>query len=69
MRSDKRELWIWVAATVLGCLQVLVAAGQDWARVLQRGVAAPTGGDLSPVLTPVALAGLAGVVAVLASKG
>lgn len=69
MRSDKRELWIWVAATVLGCLLVLVAAGQDWARVLQSGVAAPTGGDLSPVLTPVALAGLAGVVAVLASKG
>ncbi|MFG1695652.1 Trp biosynthesis-associated membrane protein [Nonomuraea sp. NPDC049309] len=69
MRSDKRELSIWVAATALGCLLVLLAAGREWARVLQAGAAAPTGGDLSPVLTPVALAGLAGVVAVLATRG
>ncbi|MFI6630340.1 Trp biosynthesis-associated membrane protein [Nonomuraea fuscirosea] len=64
------ELWGWVVATALGCLLVLVAAGQTWARVLGNGdTAAPTGGDLSPVLTPAALAGLAGVVAVLAAKG
>ena len=69
MRSDKRELSIWVTATALGCLLVLLAAGREWARVLQDGVAAPTGGDLSPVFTPVALAGLAGVVAVLATRG
>ncbi|WP_187414367.1 TIGR02234 family membrane protein [Nonomuraea sp. PA05] len=68
--SGRRELWVWVVATALGCLAVLVAAGQAWATV--RGgtdVRAPTGGDLSPALTPVALAGLAGVVAVLATKG
>ncbi|WP_326625944.1 Trp biosynthesis-associated membrane protein [Nonomuraea fuscirosea] len=64
------ELWGWVVATALGSLLVLVAAGQTWARVLGNGdTAAPTGGDLSPVLTPAALAGLAGVVAVLAAKG
>ncbi|GAA2880248.1 Trp biosynthesis-associated membrane protein [Nonomuraea rubra] len=68
--AGRRELWGWVAATALGCLLVLVAAGQVWARVLQgTEVAAPTGGDLGPALTPVALAGLAGVVAVLATKG
>nr|SBO94685.1 Tryptophan-associated membrane protein [Nonomuraea gerenzanensis] len=61
---------MWVAATALGCLAVLVAAGQGWATVLQGAeVEAPTGGDLAPALTPVALAGLAGVVAVLATKG
>lgn len=67
MRSDKRELSIWVVATALGCLLVLLAAGREWVRVLQDGAAGvttgPTGGDLSPALTPVALAGLAGVVA------
>ncbi|SPL98476.1 Tryptophan-associated membrane protein [[Actinomadura] parvosata subsp. kistnae] len=68
--SGRRELWAWVVATALGCLLVLVAAGQTWARVLRNdGGAAPTGGDLSPALTPVALAGLAGIVAVLATKG
>ncbi|GAB2906132.1 Trp biosynthesis-associated membrane protein [Nonomuraea fastidiosa] len=73
MRSDKRELSIWVVATALGCLLVLLAAGREWVRVLQDGAAGvttgPTGGDLSPALTPVALAGLAGVVAVLATRG
>ncbi|MFI7124290.1 Trp biosynthesis-associated membrane protein [Nonomuraea sp. NPDC050153] len=64
-----RELWGWVGATVLGCALVLFGAGQAWARILEAGVTAPTGGGLSPVLTPVALAALAGVVAVLATKG
>ncbi|KAB8188246.1 hypothetical protein FH608_044715 [Nonomuraea phyllanthi] len=65
-----RELWAWVGATALGCALVLLAGGQVWVRVQEpSGVAAPTGGDLSPVLTPVALAGLAGIVAVLATKG
>ncbi|NUP82965.1 MAG: TIGR02234 family membrane protein, partial [Nonomuraea sp.] len=70
--SGRRELWVWLALTVLGSCLVLFAAGQAWVRVLgaQAGDSvAPTGGDLSPVLTPLALAGLAGVVAVLATKG
>ncbi|MEV0228881.1 Trp biosynthesis-associated membrane protein [Nonomuraea sp. NPDC050786] len=66
-----RELWGWVGATALGCVLVLFAAGRDWVRLLEHagGAGTPTGGDLSPVLTPVALAGLAGIVAVLATKG
>ncbi|MEV0625712.1 Trp biosynthesis-associated membrane protein [Nonomuraea wenchangensis] len=64
-----RELGAWLAVTVLGCLLVLLAAGRTWVSVTQTGADAPTGGDLSPVLTPLALAGLAGVVAVLATKG
>ncbi|WP_327583120.1 Trp biosynthesis-associated membrane protein [Nonomuraea sp. NBC_00507] len=69
MDSNRRELWAWLALTVLGCLLVLLAAGREWARVAHPAATAPTGGDLGPVLTPVALAGLAGVVAVLATKG
>ncbi|RVX39561.1 putative membrane protein (TIGR02234 family) [Nonomuraea polychroma] len=68
-RAAHRELWAWLALTVLGCLLVLLAAGREWARIAHPAATAPTGGDLSPVLTPVALAGLAGVVAVLATKG
>ncbi|GAA4977492.1 putative membrane protein (TIGR02234 family) [Nonomuraea thailandensis] len=69
-QAGRRELWGWVVATALGCLLVLVAAGQAWARVSQGFEAvAPTGSDLGPALTPMALAGLAGVVAVLATKG
>ncbi|TDD31628.1 hypothetical protein E1286_44615 [Nonomuraea terrae] len=71
-QAGRRELWGWVVATALGCLLVLVAAGQTWVRVLSGGdgnAQAPTGGALGPALTPVALAGLAGVVAVLATKG
>ncbi|QYC40742.1 Tryptophan-associated transmembrane protein [Nonomuraea coxensis DSM 45129] len=67
--SRGRELWAWLAVTVLGCLLVLLAAGRTWVSVAQAGAETPTGGDLGPVLTPVALAGLAGVVAVLATKG
>ncbi len=50
-----RELGAWLAVTVLGCLLVLLAAGRTWVSVAQTGADAPTGGDLSPVLTPVAL--------------
>ncbi|MFC7107462.1 hypothetical protein ACFQQB_47990 [Nonomuraea rubra] len=47
--AGRRELWGWVAATALGCLLVLVAAGQVWARVLQgTEVAAPTGATSAP---------------------
>jgi uncharacterized membrane protein (TIGR02234 family) len=69
----RRELWVWVLLTAFGCVLVLAAAGQAWVGGVRgagtTGAVAPTGGDLSPVLTPLALAGLAGVVAVLAAKG
>ncbi|MEV0619936.1 Trp biosynthesis-associated membrane protein [Nonomuraea sp. NPDC050404] len=69
-RAARGELLGWLAGTVLGCLLVLLAAGQAWVRVLQESdVTAPTGGDLAPALTPLALAGLAGAVAALATKG
>ncbi|MEU6710889.1 TIGR02234 family membrane protein [Nonomuraea sp. NPDC046802] len=58
--------------TALGALLVLLAAGRVWVRALGAAgsdTVVPTGGELSPALTPVALAGLAGVVAVLATKG
>ncbi|MFI6596683.1 Trp biosynthesis-associated membrane protein [Nonomuraea sp. NPDC050536] len=67
--AGARELWVWVAGTGVGCLLVLLAAGRTWVTVKGAGVVAPTGGDLSPALTPIGLAGLAGVVAVLATRG
>ncbi len=73
VRRGRRELGGWLVGTALGCVLVLVAAGRAWVTNVRGAgtgvVAAPTGGDLSPVLTPLALAGLAGVVAVLATKG
>lgn len=65
-----RELWTWVGLTALGCALVLFAATRAWITVraghpagVPGGVgadpAAPTGGELAPVLTPLALAGLA----------
>jgi len=73
----RREQWTWLLVTVAGCLLVLLAASRPWAAGVREagaatgltGVEAPAGGDLGPVLTPVALAGLAGVVAVLAARG
>ncbi|MDR8409551.1 Trp biosynthesis-associated membrane protein [Nonomuraea sp. 3-1Str] len=79
-RGRGRELWRWVALTAAGCALVLFAATRAWITVraghatgVPGGAGAdpvtPSGGDLAPVLTPLALAGLAGVVAALASKG
>ncbi|MEV4100480.1 Trp biosynthesis-associated membrane protein [Nonomuraea sp. NPDC049649] len=66
--AGRRELWLWLALTAAGCLLVLLAAGRPWVEGSGES-AVPTGGDLSPVLTPLALAGLAGAVAVLATRG
>ncbi|MFG1944496.1 Trp biosynthesis-associated membrane protein [Nonomuraea sp. NPDC048826] len=68
---SSREPWLWAALTAIGCLLVLLAAGRTWVEAVRGSgeLTVPTGGDLSPVLTPLALAGLAGVVAVLATKG
>jgi uncharacterized membrane protein (TIGR02234 family) len=62
---------------VLGCVLVLFASTRTWVSDVRAegapggtgGLAAPTGGDLGTALVPVALAGLAGVVAALAAKG
>ncbi|MFG3440377.1 Trp biosynthesis-associated membrane protein [Nonomuraea sp. NPDC047897] len=76
-RRSGRELGLWVLATALGCALVLFATTRPWVGGV-RGTgphggagpfATPTGGDLGPALVPVALAGLAGVVAALAAKG
>nr|WP_055503040.1 TIGR02234 family membrane protein [Nonomuraea pusilla] len=67
--AGRREMVACLGLTALGCLLVLLAGGRDWVRVTSGGVTVPTGGELSPVLTPLALAALAGVVAVLATKG
>ncbi|MFI6497617.1 Trp biosynthesis-associated membrane protein [Nonomuraea typhae] len=68
-----RETWAWAAATAAGCLLVLLAAGRAWVSAAAAGtgnsVAEAAGGDLSRGLTAVGLASLAGVVAVLATKG
>jgi uncharacterized membrane protein (TIGR02234 family) len=70
----RREQWSWLAVTAAGCLLVLLAAGRPWAADVRvagapAGLAPPTGGDLGPALMPLALAGLAGIVAVLATRG
>ncbi|WP_214416915.1 TIGR02234 family membrane protein [Sphaerisporangium fuscum] len=73
----RRVLLAWVAAGAAGAVLPLVAAGRTWARVtFSADPGAPhmapvtqAGGDLVPVLSPLALASLAAVVAVLATRG
>ncbi|MFI6319130.1 Trp biosynthesis-associated membrane protein [Nonomuraea sp. NPDC050556] len=67
----RRELTAWIALTVLGSVLVLWASGRAWVEssTAGPGVITASGSELSPVLTPLALAVLAGVVAVLATKG
>ncbi|MDH2428564.1 TIGR02234 family membrane protein [Sphaerisporangium sp. TRM90804] len=75
--GSRRALMIWVAASAAGAVLLLVAAGRAWATASfaggPSGVRTPpvtlAGGDLAPVLSPLALAALASVVAVLASRG
>ncbi|WP_157244741.1 Trp biosynthesis-associated membrane protein [Nonomuraea typhae] len=71
-----RETWAWAAATAAGCLLVLLASGRAWVSAAAAGnpaagssVAEAAGSDLGHGLTAVGLASLAGVVAVLATKG
>ncbi|WP_449062430.1 Trp biosynthesis-associated membrane protein [Planomonospora algeriensis] len=74
--NARRELWTWVAACAAGAGAVLLAAGREWVVPGSGGVGA--GGAEPPVLTgsgivsflsPVALAVLAAMVAVLATGG
>ncbi|WP_440097881.1 Trp biosynthesis-associated membrane protein [Streptosporangium sp. H16] len=68
--TGRRELWIWLAACVAGAALVLLAAGRDWFTVTYdtREVAV-SAAELVPALGPAAWAGLAAVVAVLATGG
>ncbi|WP_248964891.1 TIGR02234 family membrane protein [Sphaerisporangium perillae] len=74
----RRALPVWVAAGVAGAALVLFASGRTWAQVafpaapgggVHTAPVALSGGDLAPVLSPLALASLAAVVAVLATRG
>ncbi|MFC7383833.1 TIGR02234 family membrane protein [Sphaerisporangium rhizosphaerae] len=75
--GTRRGLLAWVAAGVLGAALILLASGRVWAEVAyppapgatRSGTVALSGGDLAPVLSPLALACLAAVVAVLATRG
>lgn len=61
---------VWAVVTAAGCLLSLLAAGRVWATAGKGGsVVTATGGDLNGGLTTMALTGLAGVVAVIATKG
>ncbi|MBG0817437.1 Trp biosynthesis-associated membrane protein [Planomonospora sp. ID82291] len=71
-----RELWTWAAACAAGAGAVLLAAGREWAVLGSAGAGADgaeppalTGSGIVSFLSPVALAVLAAVVAVLATGG
>ncbi|MFF4987104.1 Trp biosynthesis-associated membrane protein [Streptosporangium saharense] len=65
-----RALWTWVAACAAGAGLVLLAAGRDWVTVTYGTRAVPVSAtELAPALAPAAWAGLAAVVAVLATGG
>lgn len=72
---NRRELWTWAVACAAGAALVLIAAGRTWAtvgfarRTAGAGEIAVAGSDVVPFLTPVALAALAAVVAVAATRG
>ncbi|MEU9885749.1 TIGR02234 family membrane protein [Sphaerisporangium sp. NPDC051011] len=74
---SRRGLLAWLALGVAGAVLALASSGRTWATVALGGGAgvartAPvplTGGEIVPVLSPLALAALAAVVAVLATRG
>ncbi|MEV0968575.1 TIGR02234 family membrane protein [Microtetraspora glauca] len=73
-RTARRSLTAWLAACAAGAGLVLLAGGREWASVNYGGAAgaAPvpvSGGDAVPGLTPLALAALAAVLAVFATRG
>ncbi len=76
-RTARRSLTVWLAVCVLGAGLVLLASGRTWVTVvfdpkvgaLGSGRVALSGGRLSPLISPVALAALAATVAVLATRG
>ncbi|MGV9305150.1 MULTISPECIES: Trp biosynthesis-associated membrane protein [unclassified Nonomuraea] len=67
----KRELTLWLLLCAAGAGLSLLAAGRVWTTVTY-GAGAPvelTGGELAPAAQPLALAGLAAVVALFATRG
>ncbi|GIH26372.1 hypothetical protein Aph01nite_46820 [Acrocarpospora phusangensis] len=75
MNPARRAVTLWLTVCAAGGGLTLLAAGRDWA-VLTSAATVPspsaltlTGGEVAASLTPVALAGLAGAVAVLAARG
>ncbi|WP_250212952.1 Trp biosynthesis-associated membrane protein [Acrocarpospora catenulata] len=70
-----REMAVWLVVCAAGAGLAWLAAGRDWglpaagAVTVNRPVAALTGDEVAAWLTPVALAALAGCVAVLATRG
>ncbi|WP_371779306.1 Trp biosynthesis-associated membrane protein [Streptosporangium subroseum] len=68
--TARRALWTWVIVCVAGAALVLLTAGRDWFTVTYgvRKVAV-SAAELAPALGPAAWAGLAAVVAVLATRG
>lgn len=75
MTAERRELVVATVLAVLGAALVLLASGRTWATatVSVLGVAAPpadlTGRSLEPVPAALGLVGLAGTVAILATRG
>ncbi|GIH94978.1 Trp biosynthesis-associated membrane protein [Planobispora siamensis] len=73
--NARRALWTWVLACAAGAGLVLLAAGREWATVRAGSIGGSSqvvsvqGDRLAPFLSPVALAALAAVVALLATRG
>ncbi|GAA3807037.1 hypothetical protein GCM10022226_28950 [Sphaerisporangium flaviroseum] len=76
-KGGTRRTLLWPAAAALGAVLALFASGRTWATVSFGGETpgarpapvALAGGDIAPFLSPLALAALAAVVAVLATQG
>ena len=74
-RPDRRELLAVLLTAAAGSALVLLAMRQDWARLvtpasrpLPAGTAVVSGASLAPVASPLAVAALAGLAAVLATR-
>ncbi|RCG33037.1 TIGR02234 family membrane protein [Sphaerisporangium album] len=73
----RRGLLAWLVLGVAGAVLALASSGRTWATITLGGGAGAartppvplTGGEIAPVLSPLALAALAAVVAVLATRG
>src|SRR5690349_1869963 len=73
-KSAKREAAIALLGCIAGAALTLFAAGRPWAdgQAVQGSLRAPleiSGGSLAPVVPALALAALAGALAILATRG
>lgn len=70
--TSKRGLWAWVLGCAAGAALVLLAVGRTWVSVAFGGAhdtVELTGAELAPAAQTLALAALAAIVAVLATRG